>query len=112
MTSRYSRLTEWVLEPVDEHGDILDPMHYPNEREARKSVNAAFSRFPEAVRVDLAKCIRIGNNDEGEVKRDYDYVAAFDRYVPDDVNLCSTPRCPREAVPPARLCDKCQALSR
>lgn len=77
MTRRYSETVEWVLEPVDQYADILDPMHYPTEREARKHVAAAFDRFPEAVRVDMARCVRTGSDDEGEVKRDYDYRAAF-----------------------------------
>lgn len=77
--TRYARRIEWVLEPVDVNEDIIDPWHYKTEREARAHVDVAFKRFPEAVRVDMARCTRTGNDDEGEVKRDYDYRATFAR---------------------------------
>ena len=61
---------EWVAEHVDEHGDIIDPLHGDTFAE----LNTDLDTFADAVRVDVALCRREGDDDEGEWDRQYAYV--------------------------------------
>lgn len=65
--------TEYTLEPTDEHGDILDPLHFDTLGQATNAIPAAFADFPNAVCVDLAIVKRRGSEAEGEIERVYDY---------------------------------------
>lgn len=70
--TRVRRAVEWVIEPNDQYGDILDPIG-TSARTARTDAAAALADFPEAVHVDVARLIRTGSEAEGEMDRQYDY---------------------------------------
>ena len=56
---------EWVWELMDGE-EILDCGYYPTYREAK-------SDAPDGV-VEFALCRRVGNDDDGEIEREYAYV--------------------------------------
>lgn len=62
---------EWVAEPCDEYGDIIDPKYGDTEREVTACVEWS---DVDVAYWDIAKVRRLGNNDEGELERVYEYV--------------------------------------
>lgn len=70
---------EWVLEPVDIHGDIIDPIFFNNAKAARKAENERFLEEEGAVvwYIALLKCVGRGYKNEpgtfSEVHREYFY---------------------------------------
>lgn len=75
---KVTRSTEWVVEPVDQYEDIIDPIH-TDKRGVAQVVETVFSNFPEAVYADVAACHRRGSEAEGETDRRYDYQRRFYR---------------------------------
>lgn len=76
---KVTQFTEWVAEPVDDAGDIIDPQYVASEREARAEVPGLFAQYPECVAVEIAKVVRHGSDAEGEIDREYTYVARIPR---------------------------------
>lgn len=64
--SAYKVTYEWVWELVDVHGEILDCGYCSTYREAQ-------ALAPEGI-IDYALCRRVGNDDDGEVDREYAYI--------------------------------------
>ena len=81
---RVTQATEWVLEPCNADGDILDPMHYDGQREAVAEVPGQWRHFPEATYMDLAKRVRRGSEAEGV---DTDVYTYWRRYYPDGTSV-------------------------
>lgn len=73
------RLTEYVVEPTDEYGDILDPCHFPSRPAALAAAPGILTSFPDALYADVARCVRYGTNDEGETRREYHYFLRLHR---------------------------------
>jgi hypothetical protein len=63
---------EWVAEPVNKDGDIIDPLF--NDR-LEDALATELIDWPEAVRVDIALVKRRGSESTGEVYRQYAYLA-------------------------------------
>ena len=70
---------EYVLEPVDAYGDILDPQHYPTFAAAYEDRMNVLAAHPAAVYVALAVCTVWGNPDKGITDRVYQYRHQTDR---------------------------------
>lgn len=62
---------EWVAEPVDEHGDIIDPLYGESFKEAWE---ADVSQFSDATGKNVALVRYVGSEYDGEIDRDYFYV--------------------------------------
>ena len=62
---------EWVAEPVDQHGDIIDPIFGDTFNDVR-DVDAA--DFENAVAVNIALVRNVGNDDQGLQDRQYAYL--------------------------------------
>jgi hypothetical protein len=71
--TRNKTSVEFTLEPVDAHGDIIDPQHYDTFGAAYDDRMRVLATFPEAVAVDMAVVTRVGNDEDGEQSRTYDY---------------------------------------
>lgn len=77
---RIRRHIEYVAEPTDDYGDILDPAHYPREAAAHKAVPHLFEQWPDAVLVDVARTIRHGSRDGGDCgDYTYEYIRRYYR---------------------------------
>lgn len=74
LEGRSRRLVEWILEPTDEHGDVIDPQQgYKTQAAAQLDVSSMFAQFPAAAYVDLAKLTLTGSVSDGVTDRLYEY---------------------------------------
>lgn len=63
---------EWVMEPIDEHGDIIDPMYWGELQEAvLESLNY---EHLDCLRREIALVQNIGNDETGLQERNYFYI--------------------------------------
>lgn len=65
-------MVEWVIEPVNADGDIIDPQHFEREP-LRGDILNVLAGHSDAMHADVAKCRRLGSEAEGEVDREYSY---------------------------------------
>lgn len=56
---------EWVWELTDEHDDIVEHQYLDTYREMVSSAPAG---------ADFGLCRRVGNDDDGEIEREYAYI--------------------------------------
>ena len=73
--ARYTTEYEWTLEPIDEHGDIIDA-DFSETLTPLKQWGDAAALNPEATRQDLGLVRTVGNDDEGVVERTWAYGTA------------------------------------
>lgn len=79
---RNTRHYEWVAEPLDKHGDIIDP-YFTETLTDLEHIPA----HDDAVRVDIALVVYIGNDANGETAREYAYIV--DGKLPEEFDdLC------------------------
>lgn len=78
MADKCETFTEWVVEPCNADGDIIDPAFVLRERDTAREVAAAWSLEPAYI--DVARVTRYGHFETGEVDREYDYMT---RHWPD-----------------------------
>jgi len=64
---------EWRLEPVDEYGDIIDPLYFKREDEARRNIAATLGHFVDAEYVDVCRVERKMTEAEGITEQLYEY---------------------------------------
>jgi hypothetical protein len=64
---------EWVLEPIDKYGDIIDPL-FEEKLSSHCNCPHGLPHDDEAVSYDLALVRREGNEYEGETYREYAYI--------------------------------------
>lgn len=77
---RIRRHVEYVCEPTDADHEIIDPWHYKREAQAHKAAPRLFSTFPEAAYVDVARTIRHGSPNGGDVgDYTYEYIRRYYR---------------------------------
>lgn len=70
---RRTTTTEWVVEPCDANGEIIDPWHFSRRAQAEAAIPRIFAGLPNAEYVELAKTLRTGSEAEGELEREYTY---------------------------------------
>jgi hypothetical protein len=68
------RWVEYVAEPVNADGDIIDPDFADSLEQTRARVPHMMAQFPDAVYVDVAKVFNVGNEDDGIADRRYAYI--------------------------------------
>lgn len=76
LEDRIRKLVEWVTEPCDEHGDIIDPDFHDTQAEAGLAAHrilASPAGFPGLAWVDVARLVRTGSESAGELARGYSY---------------------------------------
>ena len=66
---------EWVVEPTDKHGDIIDPLFWDSYADAVACWRDAFNQFPEATKVHIALVQNVGNDIDGLTDRGYSYIS-------------------------------------
>ena len=72
--ARTERWVEYVAEPVDEHGDIFEPNFYDTLKQVRAQVPHLLALYPDALYVDVANVLNVGNEDDGITDRRYTYI--------------------------------------
>ena len=65
---------EWVWEPIDQHGDIIDPCFTDSYASALAESDGYQSIYPDAAKCDIGLVWHLGNDSEGEIDRGYAYV--------------------------------------
>lgn len=70
--ARNKKVVEWRLEPHDGY-DIIDPLFFKSEEEARRNIVPTLGHYVDAKWVDVCRVERTGNVDDGIVDEVYDY---------------------------------------
>ncbi len=99
---RREQVTEWVVEPCDEFGDITDPQFFGARKadNARGSIVNEFSSDAAVCYVDFAKRVRLFEFDGECLSDDYTYV--FRQYRDGELVPCIgyvAHNCPLFATP-------------
>ena len=74
---------EWVVEPADEHGDIIDPLFWDLYSDAIDCWRDVFNQFPEARSAHIALVQNIGNDIDGLQDRGYAYISDENGRLPE-----------------------------
>lgn len=77
LEERVRTLVEWVAEPTDEHGDIIDPVFGKTRPDVDSPLH--LTHFPAAAYVDIARVVTKGSDAEGMTERVYDYRVRYYR---------------------------------
>jgi hypothetical protein len=75
MTTRY----EWIVEEIDEHGDIVDTSAWDTAADALAQADLLRLSVPSGWSVDVGLTRNVGNDDEGLTGRSWAYLDAEER---------------------------------
>jgi len=62
----------WVVEPIDKHDDIIDPLYFDSFNDALKLYHS--HGFTQAVKTNFGLVKYLGNDEDGEIDRTYAYM--------------------------------------